>query len=80
MITLSGAGNNIDRRIMIMTTIALTTMIVIVLIISARYVISRYLEEWREVDIDNIEKMRNCACYKCKHMIELWEEYLCYSE
>ena len=58
-----------------MITIALTTMIVVVLIISARYVISRYFEEWREMDVDNIEKMRNCACYRCKHMIEL-----CYSE
>ena len=62
-----------------MITITLTTMIVVVLIISAKFMMSRYFEEWREMDVDNIEKMRNCACYRCKRMIELWEEYLCYS-
>ena len=47
-----------------MIIMAVTTMIVVILIISARYVMSRYLEEWREMDVDNIEKMRNCACYR----------------
>ena len=62
-----------------MITIALTTIIVVVIIISAKFVMSRYFEEWRETDVDNIEKMRNCDCYRCKHMLELWDEYLCYS-
>ena len=69
-----GEGD-MDRRMIIMTV---TTIIVVIFIISAKYVILRYLEEWREMDVDNIEKMRNCACYRCKHMIEIWEEYLCY--
>ena len=60
-----------------MVTIILTTIVVVVTI--AKFVMSRYFEEWREMDIDNIEKMRNCDCYRCKHMIELLEEYLCYS-
>ena len=60
-----------------MITIILTTIVVVVTI--AKFVMSRYFEEWREMDVDNIEKMRNCDCYRCKHMIELLEEYLCYS-
>ena len=73
---MTGRGKT-DQKMIIMTV---TTIIVVILIISAKYVISRYLEEWREIDVDNIEKMRNCACYRCQHMIELWEEYLYYSE
>ena len=61
-----------------MITIASTTIIVVVII--AKFMMSRYFDEWREMDVGNIEKMRNCDCYRCKHMIELWEEYLCYSE
>ena len=60
-----------------MITIILTTIVVVVII--AKFVVSRYFDEWREMDVDNIEKMRNCDCYRCKHMIELLEEYLCYS-
>ena len=60
-----------------MITIILTTIVVVVII--AKFVMSRYFDEWREMDVDNIEKMRNCDCYRCKHMIELLEEYLCYS-
>ena len=61
-----------------MITIILTTIVVVVII--AKFVMSRHFDEWREVDIDNVEKMRNCGCYRCKHMIELYEEYqhLCY--
>ena len=61
-----------------MTTIIL--IIIVVVVIIAKFVMSRHLEEWREVDIDNIERMRNCDCYRCKHMIALYEEYqhLCY--
>ena len=61
-----------------MTTIIL--IIIVVVVIIAKFVMSRHFEEWREVDIDNVERMRNCDCYRCKHMIALYEEYqhLCY--
>ena len=70
-------GGNTDWR---MITMTVTTIIIVVLIISAKCMISRYWEEWREMDVDNIAKMRNCACNRCQHMIALWEEYLPYSE
>ena len=60
-----------------MITIILTIIVVVVTI--AKFVVSQYFEEWRETDVDNIEKMRNCGCHRCKHMIKLLEEYLCYS-
>ena len=71
-----GEGD-MDRRMIIMTV---TTIIIIFLIISAKYMILRYWEEWKETSVDNIAKMRNCACHRCQHMIALWEEYLPYSE
>ena len=56
-------------------------MIIVVVVIIAKFVMSRHFEEWREMDVDNVERMRNCDCYRCKHMIVLFEEYqyLCYS-
>ena len=39
-----------------MITIILTTIVVVVTITSAKFVMSRYFEEWREMDVDNIEK------------------------
>ena len=59
--------------------ITIILMIIVVVVIIAKFVVSRYFEEWREMDVDNIEKMRHCGCYRCKHMIALFEEYLCYS-
>ena len=59
--------------------ITIILMIIVVVVIITKFVVSRYFEEWREMDVDNIEKMRHCGCYRCKHMIALFEEYLCYS-
>ena len=76
LVTLSEVGSNTDWMIMMI----MITAIIIILMISVKCMISRYLEEWREVDVDNIAKMRNCECYRCRHMIALYEEYLLYSE
>ena len=66
----------------IMTVMITMTVIIIIimLVISARYILLKYWQEWEESSGDNIEKMRSCACHRCRHMCALWDEYLPYAQ
>ena len=59
----------------------ITVMIVIViLMISTRHILVKYWREWEETSIDNIARMRDCACYRCRKMCTLYDEYAPYAQ
>ena len=67
---------------MIVTVImtVITTIIMITLLRSMRHTLVRNWKEWEESSQDKVEKMRSCACYRCRHMCALWDEYAPYAQ
>ena len=66
--------------IMTMMTTMTVIIIIIMLVISARYILLKYWQEWEESSGDNIAKMRNCVCHRCRKMFALWDEYAPYAQ